>query len=138
MSNTNNNPGNTAPNPGTKDALKLENDALKAELEALKAQAEKDAAAKAELEVLKKKIAESEEAKAETVAPVEERVDLFVPRGYANDEPNMTIAVNGVNYVLPKGKTSNVPKHIAEEFYRAQKAQEALDKHVEEMLGASK
>ena len=124
MSNTNSNPDNKAPNSGTKDALKAENEALKAELEALKAQAEKDAAAKAELEAPN--------------VPDEERVDIFVPKGYANDEPNLMIAVNGVNYLLPKGKTSKVPKHIAEEFYRAQKAQEALDKRVDAMLEASK
>ena len=69
---------------------------------------------------------------------VDERVEIFVPKGYANDEPNLMIAVNGVNYLLPKGKTSKVPKHIAEEFYRAQKAQEALDKRVDQMLEASK
>lgn len=122
MSNGNINiPENEAPKPGTKDALKAENEALKAELEALKAQAEEHATAKAEPN-----------------APSEERVDIFVPKGYANDEPNLMISVNGVNYLLPKGKTSKVPKHIAEEFYRSQKAQEALDKRVDEMLGASK
>ena len=68
----------------------------------------------------------------------DERVEIFVPKGYANDEPNLLIAVNGVSYLLPKGKTSKVPKHIAEEFYRSQKAQEALDKRVDEMLEASK
>lgn len=71
-------------------------------------------------------------------APIDDRVDIFVPKGYANDEPNLMIAVNGVNYVLPKGKTSKVPKHIAEEFYRSQKAQEALDKRVDTMLESSK
>jgi hypothetical protein len=64
----------------------------------------------------------------------EERVEIFVPRGYANDEPNHVIIINGVNYVLPRGKTSKVPKHVAEEFQRSQKAQEALDKRVDEML----
>ena len=124
MSNTtNSNPDNKAPNPGTKDALKAENEALKAELEALKAQAEKDAAAKAELEAPN--------------VPDEERVEIHVPKGYANDEPNLLISVNGVNYLLPKGKTSNVPKFIADEFHRSQKAQEALDKRVDEMLDAS-
>ena len=122
MSNdTINNPENEAPKPGTKDALKAENEALKAELEALK---NRELAASSGVEAS---------------APVEEeRVDIFVPKGYANDEPNLMIAVNGVTYLLPKGKTSKVPKHIAEEFYRAQKAQEALDKRVDEMLEASK
>ena len=68
----------------------------------------------------------------------DERVEIFVPKGYANDEPNLLIAVNGVSYLLPRGNASKVPKHIAEEFYRSQKAQEALDKHVDEMLEASK
>ena len=81
--------------------------------------------------------APAEEAKVEE-APKDERVDIFVPKGYANDEPNLTIGVNGVMYLLPRGKTSKVPKHIAEEFYRSQKAQEALDKRVDEMLEASK
>lgn len=79
----------------------------------------------------------AEETKVEETK-VDERVEIFVPRGYANDEPNVVIAVNGVNYVLPRGKTSKVPKHIAAEFYRSQKAQEALDKRMDEMLEASK
>lgn len=69
---------------------------------------------------------------------VDERVEIFVPKGYANDEPNLLISVNGVNYLLPKGKSSKVPKFIAEEFYRSQNAQEALDKRVDKMLEASK
>ena len=109
---------NEAPNEAMD--LVAENEALKAELEALKAQAEENADAKAD------------------AAPAEERENIFVPKGYANDEPNLLIAVNGVNYILPKGKTSNVPKFIADEFHRSQKAQEALDKRVDEMLEASK
>jgi hypothetical protein len=131
MSNTNSNPENKAPNPGTKDALKAENDALKAELEAMRAQAEKYAAAKAEL---KAQAASHQDEQEPPVVPDEERVDITVPKGYANDEPNLLISVNGVNYLLPRGKTSKVPKFIAEEFYRSQKAQEALDKRVDEML----
>ena len=136
MSN-NNNPDNKAPNPGTKDALKAENEALKAELEAMKVQTEKDAAAKAELEALKVASNDSPTETAVSTAP-DERVDIFVPKGYANDEPNLLISVNGGNYLLPRGKTSNVPKFIADEFHRSQKAQEALDKRVDEMLEASK
>ena len=115
---------NDAPKSGTKDALKAENDALKAELEALKAEKEAKAFANAGTE-------------APTV-PEQERVDLYVPKGYANDEPNELIAVNGVNYVLPRGKTSKVPKFVADEFYRSRKAQESMDNRVNEMLEASK
>ena len=53
------------------------------------------------------------------------RVEVFVPKGYANDEPNLFIGVNGVNYLLPKGK-----KSVA--------AQEKRNQTVEQMLEASK
>lgn len=80
----------------------------------------------------------SDEIKSTSAAnPKDDRVEIFVPKGYANDDPNLIVAVNGVNYLLPKGKSSLVPKHIAEEFYRSQKAQEALDKRVDEMLEAA-
>ena len=52
------------------------------------------------------------------------RVDLFIPRGGANEEPNLMIGFNGKNYLLPRGKTSRVPKYVAEEYYRSQRAQE--------------
>ena len=111
---------NEAPKPGTKDALKAENEALKAELEAMKAEKEAQATEKTEPEA--------------PSVPVEERVDLFVEKGYANDEPNLLIAVNGVNYLLPKGKTSKVPKFVADEYYRSRKAQQHLDEQVDKML----
>jgi hypothetical protein len=46
----------------------------------------------------------------------EERVEVFIPRGYANDDPNFFVSVNGVNYLLPRGKKSQVPAHVAEEI----------------------
>ena len=73
-----------------------------------------------------------------TQTPKDDKVEIFVPKGYANDEPNLLISVNGVNYLLPKGKTSKVPKAVAAEFKRSQKAQEALDQRVDKMLEASK
>ena len=73
-----------------------------------------------------------------TKNPEEIYVDLFVPKGYANDEPNLLISINGVNYLLPKGKTSMVPQHVADEFHRSQEAQAAMDQRVDDMLEASK
>lgn len=52
----------------------------------------------------------------------EERVDLFIEPGTKNDEPNVLISVNGVNYLLPRGKVSKVPKFVAYEFQRARRA----------------
>ena len=65
-------------------------------------------------------------------------VDLFIPKGYANDEPNFFISVNGKNYLLPKGKTSKVPAYVKEEYDRAMRAQEALDKKSEALLEKAK
>ena len=68
----------------------------------------------------------------------DDRVEVFVPKGYANDEPNLLVSVNGVNYLLPKGKKSLVPAHVAAEFERSKRAQEKLDENIEQMLEASK
>ena len=73
-----------------------------------------------------------------TEAPKDNRVELFVPKGYANDDPNLFISVNGVNYLLPRGKKSVVPDFVAAEFYRSQSAAEKRDEKIEQMLEASK
>ena len=70
--------------------------------------------------------------------PAENRVEVFIPKGYANDDPNFYVSVNGVNYVLPRGKKSMVPPHIAFEIELSKKAQERLDETMEQMLEASK
>lgn len=65
-------------------------------------------------------------------------VDLHIPRGYANDEPNFVISVNGKNYVLPKGKTSKVPPAVKYEYDRSVRAQEKLYETSEKMLEEAK
>lgn len=74
----------------------------------------------------------------ETKAPKENRVELFVPKGYANDDPNFFISINGVNYVLPRGKTSLVPDFVKAEYDRSVRAAQTQDEKVEQMLEASK
>ena len=66
------------------------------------------------------------------------RVEVFIPKGYANDDPNFFVSVNGVNYVLPRGKKSLVPAHVAFEVELSKKAEARLDEKVEQMLEASK
>ena len=68
----------------------------------------------------------------------EDRVEVFVPKGYANDEPNLFVSVNGVNYLLPKGKKSLVPAHVAAEIERSKRAAERQDENMEQLLEASK
>ena len=72
------------------------------------------------------------------VAPLEDRVEVFVPKGYANDDPNLFVSVNGVNYLLPRGKKSMVPAHVAAEIERSKRAAEKQDEKMEQMLEASK
>lgn len=65
-------------------------------------------------------------------------VDLFIHKGYANDEPNYFISINGKNFILPKGKTSKVPQYVKDEYDRAMRAQEALDQKSEALLEKAK
>ena len=65
---------------------------------------------------------------------MEERVEVYIPKGYVNEEPNFFVSVGGVNYLLPRGRTSLVPPAVAAEIRRAQKAQEMLDRKIGELL----
>ena len=53
-------------------------------------------------------------------------VDIFIPRGQDRDDPNYLVSINGVNYVMPKGKTSRVPQHVYDEIMRSREAEAAL------------
>ena len=66
------------------------------------------------------------------------RVEVFVPRGAANDDPNYFVGVNGKSYLLPRGKTSKVPPEVATEIERSNKAQETLDSRKDEMVSKAK
>lgn len=63
----------------------------------------------------------------------EDRVDLFIDRGNG-DDPNFLISINGVNYILPKGKTSRVPKFVAEEYWRSREAQNTADETIDRLI----
>ena len=63
-----------------------------------------------------------------------EKVEVFVPKGYVNEEPNLFVSVGGVNYLLPRGRPSLVPPAVAYELERSQKAQEALDRKIGQLL----
>ena len=68
----------------------------------------------------------------------DDRVEVFIPRGGANEDPNLFVSVNGVNYLLPRGKKSLVPPHIAEEIERSERAKEAQAAAIDRMLEASR
>ena len=49
----------------------------------------------------------------------EKRVEVFIPRGSDREDPNLFVGINGVNYLLPRGKKSKVPAAVAAEIKRA-------------------
>lgn len=75
--------------------------------------------------------------RATPVSEPEERVEVFIPRGSPNDDPNFFVSINGINYLLPRGKKSKVPAHVAFEIARAAAAQEAQDRRTEELISAA-
>ena len=54
------------------------------------------------------------------------RVEVFIPRGADREDPNFFVGINGVNYLLPRGKKSMVPAAVAEEIARSDKAADAF------------
>ena len=66
------------------------------------------------------------------------RVSIFIPRAQGSDEKNLLVSVNGVNYLLPKGKSSEVPDFVAAEIQRSWKAQTRYDQRVDELKEAAK
>ena len=61
-----------------------------------------------------------------TTKTADDRVEVNIPRGGDREDPNLFVAVNGVNYLLPRGKKSRVPKAVADEIARAERARERL------------
>ena len=61
------------------------------------------------------------------------RVEVFVPRGADREDPNLFVGINGVNYLLPRGKKSMVPKAVADEIARSDLAAERFYESVDVM-----
>lgn len=56
-----------------------------------------------------------------------ERVEVLIPKGYAVEDPNCFVSINGAAYLLPRGKRVSVPAAVAAELQRAERAQQAWD-----------
>lgn len=78
-------------------------------------------------------------AETKTTTTVQEKKEsIFIPRGYDGDDPMLSVSVNGKRYNLPRGKSSEVPTHIAKEIKRSWAAEEARDRKSEELLEQGK
>ena len=61
------------------------------------------------------------------------RIEVFIPRGADREDPNLFVGINGVNYLLPRGKKSMVPKAVADEIARSDLAAERFYESVDVM-----
>ena len=62
----------------------------------------------------------------------EKRVEIFIPRQSDREDPNLFVGINGVNYLLPRGKKSMVPAAVAREIQRSGRAAELFYESVDE------
>ncbi len=63
--------------------------------------------------------------------------EIFIPRAGAKEEPNLFVSVNGKNFLIPKGKKSKVPRYIADEIRRAERARDDFDAFVDKATAAA-
>ena len=65
------------------------------------------------------------------------RVEVSLPRGGDREDPNLFVGINGLNYLLPKGRRSSVPPEVAAEIERAERARDALEHTMDALQRAS-
>lgn len=63
----------------------------------------------------------------------DKRVEIFIPRGADREDPNLFVGINGVNYLLPRGKKSMVPAAVAAEIERSGRAADIFYENVDGM-----
>ena len=68
----------------------------------------------------------------------DERVEVFIPKGLANDDPNLYVSVNGENFLLPKGQASKVPPYIKAAIERSYGAQAFQEKRSNALIEKTK
>lgn len=61
-----------------------------------------------------------------TTNPMQEMVSVYVPKA-SGEEPTLFVSLNGRTWLIPRGKTSEVPKPVAEIIWASEKAQEEAD-----------
>ena len=62
---------------------------------------------------------------------------IFIPRAGAKEDPNLFVSVNGKNFLIPKGKKSKVPRYIADEIRRSERARDDFEAFVDQATAAA-
>ena len=68
----------------------------------------------------------------------ENYVNLHIDRVPGDGDPQVVIGLNGKNYIIPKGKTVQVPQAVANEYHRAMAAHGYSIDHIEGMIEANR
>lgn len=66
------------------------------------------------------------------------KVKITLPKARGSEPKELFVGINGVNYLVPKGKQQEVPDFVAEEIRRAQAAIDFEDEQKEERMLAQK
>lgn len=66
------------------------------------------------------------------------KVTVNLPRARGSEPKELFVGINGVNYLVPKGKPVEVPDFVAAEIERAEKAGQFMDEEKDRLLSASK
>ena len=61
------------------------------------------------------------------------RIEVSIPRAGEREDPNLFVAINGMSYLLPRGKKSSVPPEVAREIARSERARDALDQTMDSL-----
>ena len=61
-------------------------------------------------------------------------VSLLIPRLPGDGDANVFVGINGKNYIIPKGKTVQVPNEVAEEYHRAMHAHGYSVDHIDKII----
>lgn len=69
---------------------------------------------------------------------VEERVDVFVAPGLKNEDPNLYVSINGMNFLLPRGQVSSVPPYVKAAIERSYGAQAFQEKRSNDLIEKTK
>ena len=72
-----------------------------------------------------------------TTTKTDYRVEVTIPRGSEREDPNLFVGINGVSYLLPRGRCSSVPPAVAAEIARSERARDALDQTMDRLQRAA-
>ncbi len=66
------------------------------------------------------------------------KVTVSLPRARGDQPKELFVGINGVNYLIPRGKSVEVPDYVAEEIERAENAEAFMDEEKDRLIEKAK